>query len=76
LQRDHINRMVALLLRSAPTIRVDARGLLRAHASALLARINTATRRTGLSPEAQAHLLDSAESLNQALAARLLRPGA
>ncbi len=76
LQRDHINREVALLLRSAPSIRADARGLLRAQATTLLTRINTATKRTGLSPEALAHLQDSAESLSQALAARLLRPGA
>jgi Met-zincin/Domain of unknown function (DUF5117) len=76
LQRDHVNRVVALLLRSAPSIRVDARGLLRAHASALLARLQVASKRPGLSPEALAHVQDSAESLSQALAARLLRPGA
>ena len=44
--------------------------------AALAAQIDAASRRKGLSPEVQAHLADSADTLNQALAARLLRSGA
>jgi hypothetical protein len=76
LQRDHVNRLAGLLLRPASASRADARGLLRAQAAALLARLNNAAKRSGLSAEAQAHLQDSAETLGQALAARVLRPGA
>jgi Met-zincin len=76
LQRDHISRLGALLLRPASASRADARGLLRTHAVALLSRISAATRRPGLGAEALAHLQDCAESLSQALGARLLRGGA
>jgi len=76
LQREHLNRLTALLLRPSSSSRADARSLLRAQAAALLMRINLAAKRSGLSAEAQAHLQDSAETLGQALAARVLRPGA
>jgi hypothetical protein len=76
LQREHLNRLTALLLRPSSSSRADARSLLRAQAAVLLLRINLAAKRNGLSAEAQAHLQDSAETLSQALAARVLRPGA
>ena len=76
LQRDHLNRLTALLLRPSSSSRADARSLLRAQAVALLARINVAAKRPALSAEALAHLQDGAETLGQALAARVLRPGA
>ena len=41
-----------------------------------LVRINAASRRGGLSAEARSHLQDSAETLSQALAAKLQRSGA
>ena len=44
--------------------------------SARLERIRTASHRGGLSEEARAHLADSADSLEQAMSARLQRAGA
>ena len=51
-------------------------GMVRAQAQTLLNRINTAARRPGLSAEAQAHVQDSADTLQQALTAKLSRVGA
>ena len=42
---------------------------------ALLVKINAASKRSGLSAEAKAHLQDSADTLAQALAAKLQRAG-
>jgi hypothetical protein len=75
LQREHVNRVAALLLRPQALSRADARGLLRVQARALSAQLDAASRRRGLSPEVQAHLKDSADTLNQALSARLMRAG-
>ena len=76
LQRDHANRLAGLLLRPQALSRADARGLLRVEAKALAERVTLASRRAGLSEEARAHLQDSADTLNQALAAKLSRVGA
>ena len=75
LQREHLNRMANLILKPAPTTRADARGLVRAEARKLLARLQGSDQRSGLSAEAKAHLADSAESLRAALAAPLQRGG-
>jgi Met-zincin/Domain of unknown function (DUF5117) len=75
LQREHINRLGAMLLRPTAASRADSRSLLRVEAQSLLARINGAVRRPGLSAEARAHLADSADTLAQALQARLQRAG-
>ncbi len=76
LQREHVNRVANLLLRPQALSRADARGLLRLQARELAVQLDAASRRRGLSPEVQAHLKDSADTLNQALAARLVRAGA
>ncbi len=76
LQREHVNRVAALLLRPGTLSRVDARGLMRVEAQALAGRVNAALRRAGLSAEAKAHLQDSADTLAQALSAKLQRTGA
>ncbi|WP_331646668.1 zinc-dependent metalloprotease [Piscinibacter sp.] len=76
LQREHVNRLAAMLLRPASLSRADARSLVRAQAQGLLARINAASKRGHLSAEAKAHLQDSADTLAQALAAKLVRAGA
>jgi hypothetical protein len=74
LQRDHVNRLAATLLR--PQARADARSLMRQQAQALLARLDAVNRRgTHRDAETRAHLLDCADSLHQALAARLPRSG-
>jgi Met-zincin/Domain of unknown function (DUF5117) len=75
LQREHINRLSNMLLRPAASSRADARSLLRVEAQGLLARINGASKRAGLSAEARAHLADSADTLTQALQAKLQRAG-
>ena len=56
--------------------RSDARALLRSRSAALAQRLERNASRKGLSAEARAHLVDSAESLRSALAAPLQRAGA
>ena len=75
-QRDHINRIAALLLRPGASSRADTRGVVRGQATALLTRVRAAGRRGGLGEETRAHLVDSADTLEQALNARLQRVGA
>jgi hypothetical protein len=75
LQREYLNRLAATLLRPSAGARADAKSLLRAQARELLAQINTANRHVGMSAESRAHLVDGAETLSQALAARLQRAG-
>ena len=76
LQRKHVNRIAALLLRPQTLSRADARSLLRGQARTLAQRVDAAARRPGLSAETRAHLQDSADTLRQALAAPLARSGA
>jgi len=76
IQRDHINRISALLLRPGTAARADTRSLVRVQARALLEKLRVAGHRPGLSEETRAHLSDSADTLEQALAARLQRAGA
>lgn len=76
LQREHVNRLVTLVLRPGLMTRSDARALLRSRSAALAQRLERNASRKGLSAEARAHLVDSAESLRSALAAPLQRAGA
>jgi len=75
-QRDHVNRIAAMLLRPGASSRSDTRSIVRAQAKVLLERIRAAGHRGGLSDEARAHLADSADTLEQAMSARLQRAGA
>ncbi|HNG82434.1 MAG TPA: zinc-dependent metalloprotease, partial [Burkholderiaceae bacterium] len=75
LQREHVSRLAALLLNPRGLTRADARSFVRQQAQALLPRLQAAAKRPGLSAEARAHLLDSTDSLSEALAAKLLRSG-
>jgi hypothetical protein len=75
LQRDYINRLVALVLRPGILTRSDARALVRSRATALAQRIAQASQHRALGDAARAHLQDSAESLRSALAAPLQRAG-
>jgi Met-zincin/Domain of unknown function (DUF5117) len=80
LQRSHVNRLVTALLRTSPTARADARGLLRQQARQLLARLEGAQaqrggRRGSADNDNGVHLADSIDSLRQALAAPLQRQG-
>ncbi|MBK6852747.1 MAG: zinc-dependent metalloprotease [Burkholderiales bacterium] len=76
LQRDQVNRLVTLLIAPGRLRRADARSLVRVLASDLQTRIVVASKRPDLSDEARAHLRDCAESLREALSARLTRSGA
>ena len=75
-QRDHVNRIAALLVRPGAAARADTRSVVRAQARTLLERIRGAGQRAGLSDEAKAHLADSADTLEQSLSAKLQRAGA
>ncbi|MEO8124667.1 MAG: zinc-dependent metalloprotease [Burkholderiales bacterium] len=75
LQRDHVNRLANQLLRPQTQTRADARSLRRVQAKTLAAQLNTAARHKDLSDTTRAHLQDSADTLNQALAAKLVRQG-
>ena len=76
LQREHVNRLVALVLRPGTLSRSDARAMVRSRAGALATRLERAARLPGSGEEARAHWQDSAESLRSALAAPLARGGA
>ncbi|MBL8307123.1 MAG: zinc-dependent metalloprotease [Rubrivivax sp.] len=82
LQRSHVNRVAAALLRPSPLARADARGLVRSQARALLARLESAAtragvavpgRRGGIDADTRSHLADSIDTLKQALGAAVLR---
>jgi hypothetical protein len=75
LQREHLKRVTATLLRASPGMRADARSLQRLHAQELQRDIQRAMGNSALSPEAKAHLAESYETLNQALKAPMLRTG-
>ena len=75
LQRDHVNHLAAVLLRTPGGVRVDMRSIQRAEAAALLPRIEAARRRPGLSGATRLHLADCAETLRVALAAPMQRAG-
>ena len=55
--------------------RADVRSLLRTQAQSLLAQIQTALGKRSYGADTQAHLQDSADTLSQALSARLQRAG-
>ena len=75
LQREHLNRVTALLLRSGAAGRADTRSLVRVQAQSLLVRVKAAEHRAGLSADARAHLQDCADMLSQALSAKVVRQG-
>ena len=75
LQRDYVNRLANVLLRTPGGVRVDMRATLRAEAIALLPRIQQLQRRPGLSEASRLHLADCAETLKVALAAPMSRAG-
>jgi hypothetical protein len=75
LQREHLNRIAALLLRPGSTGRADSRSLVRAESQALLIRVNAASLRPSLGADTRAHLQDCAATLSQAVSAQVLRAG-
>jgi hypothetical protein len=76
LQRDYLNRVANSLFRPSPQARADARSLLRVQAQELQSQHHKALkRRTPMDAETRAHLQDSADTLSQALSAKLYRAG-
>ena len=75
LQREHLNRVAALLLRPGGVGRSDARSLVRAQSQALLVRLNAAAQRRATGADTRAHLQDCAATLTQALSAQVMRLG-
>ena len=76
LQRDHVNRLANALLRPSPQARADARSLQRQQALRLQAQLDKALQRPQkLDAATRAHLQDSADTLAQALDAKLQRVG-
>jgi hypothetical protein len=74
LQREHVNRLAASLLRPSPQARADARALARVQGRELLARLESSLRRRGaLDAETAAHLADAADTLRLALVAPIER---
>jgi len=76
LQRDHLNRVANSLFRPNPQARADARSLLRVQAQQLQVQLDKALKRSAaMDAETRAHLQDSADTLSQALSAKLYRAG-
>jgi hypothetical protein len=75
LQREHLKRLVAALLRVSATTPADVRSLQRENALKLQRELRGAMGRP-ISREAKAHLSESYETLSQALKASMLRAGA
>jgi hypothetical protein len=76
LQREHCNRVAGTLVRPGPQTRADARSLLRVQAVELQAQLDKALmRQHGMDAATRAHLQDSADTLSQALSAKLFRAG-
>ncbi len=67
--------MTFILTRGNATGPADARALERENAKALITAIHSAQGRPGLSKEARAHLADSANTLDEALKAPMVRMG-
>ncbi len=76
LQREHLRRMVDMLLRPSANMPADARSLIRMDAQSLAAAIRKAKSRPAYSKETRAHLAESLDTLEQALKAPLQRAGA
>ncbi len=77
LQRSHVNRLAAALLRPSPGARADARGLVRVQVRALLTRLEAAARAgrhgAAVDTETHTHLADSVDTLRQAMSATMQR---
>jgi hypothetical protein len=76
LQREHLKRIAAALLRPPAAASTDVRSLQRQAARELLAQLRAVQIKPSLSRETRAHLADAANTLDEALKAPLARAGA
>jgi hypothetical protein len=74
LQREHVKRLAAVLMRGSSV--ADARALQRENARELAKALKVAEGRHGLSKEARAHVADCLNTLEEALKAPLIRQSA
>ncbi len=75
LQREHVGRIAAALVRPAASMPADARALLREEARELRGEILAAQNKSWFSKEARAHLAESYATLDEAIRAPIVRPG-
>jgi hypothetical protein len=73
LQREHLRRLTATLVRPSGAGPADARALQRENARVLVSQLRAAQSRAGLSKEARAHIADSLNTLEEALKAPMQR---
>jgi hypothetical protein len=76
LQREHLRRMVNMLLHPSANTPADARSLMRMEAQQLAVEIRKVKSRPAYSKETRAHLAESLDTLEQALKAPLVRAAA
>lgn len=76
LQREHLKRLTATLLRPSTGTAADVRAVARETAVTLEARLAAASRKPGLSRTARAHVNESLATVRESLKAPLLRAGA
>jgi hypothetical protein len=76
LQREHLRRMVGMLLHPSAQMPADARSLMRVEAQSLASEIRKAMNKPAFSKETKAHLSESLDTLEQALKAPLVRTAA
>ena len=74
LQREHLKRISAALLKASGNTPADARSLQRENALTLASHIRSAVSKP-MSKEAKAHLSESLNTLNEALKAPMQRAG-
>jgi ATP phosphoribosyltransferase len=75
LQREHLKRITATLLRPASGTAADVRSIQREQANKLLTSIRSAMAKPSLSAEAKAHLSESLSTLTEVLKASVTRSG-
>ena len=75
LQREHLHRLVNMLIRPSGSLPADARSLARENVIALRASIRGALGSKGYGKETRAHLAESLATLDDALRAQLERSG-
>jgi hypothetical protein len=76
LQREHLRRIVNMMLRTSPTTPADARSLAREDAIEIQGQIRAALAKGGQSKETRAHLRETLDTLTETLKAPMQRASA
>jgi uncharacterized protein DUF4953 len=76
LQREHLRRIVNMMLRTSPTTPADARSLAREDALEIQGQIRSALAKGGQSKETRAHLRETLDTLTETLKAPMQRASA